>query len=204
MDLFHIQEEAVGSIFWHPKGWKLYRTVEAYMRRRLDAAGYQEVKTPQLLDRSLWEKSGHWEAYRQHMFITQVQDEDKFLALKPMSCPCHIQIFRQGMRSYRELPLRMAEFGSCHRYEPSGALHGIMRVREFTQDDAHIFCTEDQIASETARFIALLSAIYSDFGFPDFRIKFADRPEPRIGSDELWDRAEDALREACALAGVEY
>ena len=129
MDLFHIQEEAVGSIFWHPKGWKLYRTVEAYMRRRLDAAGYQEVKTPQLLDRSLWEKSGHWEAYRPHMFITQVQDEDKFLALKPMNCPCHIQIFRQGMRSYRELPLRMAEFGSCHRYEPSGALHGIMRVR---------------------------------------------------------------------------
>jgi threonyl-tRNA synthetase len=204
MDLFHIQEEAVGSIFWHPKGWKLYRTVEAYMRRRLDGAGYQEVKTPQLLDRSLWEKSGHWEAYRPHMFITQVQDEDKFLALKPMSCPCHIQIFRQGMRSYRELPLRMAEFGSCHRYEPSGALHGIMRVRQFTQDDAHIFCTEDQIASETARFIALLSAIYSDFGFPDFRIKFADRPEPRIGSDKLWDRAEHALREACALAGVEY
>ena len=204
MDLFHIQEEAVGSIFWHPKGWKLYRTVEAYMRRRLDAAGYQEVKTPQLLDRSLWEKSGHWETYRPHMFITQVQDEDKFLALKPMNCPCHIQIFRQGMRSYRELPLRMAEFGSCHRYEPSGALHGIMRVRQFTQDDAHIFCTEDQIASETARFIALLSGVYNDFGFPDFRIKFADRPEPRIGSDELWDRAEDALREACALAGVEY
>ena len=204
MDLFHIQEEAVGSIFWHPKGWKLYRTVEAYMRRRLDAAGYQEVKTPQLLDRSLWEKSGHWETYRQHMFITQVQDEDKFLALKPMSCPCHIQIFRQGMRSYRELPLRMAEFGSCHRYEPSGALHGIMRVRAFTQDDAHIFCTEDQIAAETARFIALLSQIYTDFGFPDFRIKFADRPEARIGSDADWDRAEGALREACSLAGVTY
>jgi threonyl-tRNA synthetase len=204
MDLFHIQEEAVGSIFWHPKGWKLYRTVEAYLRRRLEAAGYQEVKTPQLLDRSLWEKSGHWENYRQNMFITQVQDEDKFLALKPMNCPCHIQIFRQGMRSYRELPLRMAEFGSCHRYEPSGALHGIMRVRQFTQDDAHIFCTEDQIAPETARFIRLLSQVYTDFGFPDFRIKFADRPEARIGSDDLWDHAEAALREACALAGVEY
>jgi threonyl-tRNA synthetase len=204
MDLFHIQEEAVGSIFWHPKGWKLYRTAEAYLRRRLDAAGYQEVKTPQLLDRSLWEKSGHWENYRQHMFITQVEDEDKVLALKPMNCPCHIQIFRHGMRSYRELPLRMAEFGSCHRYEPSGALHGIMRVRAFTQDDAHIFCTEDQIASETARFITLLSQVYRDFGFPDFRIKFADRPEARIGGDELWDQAESALREACGIAGVEY
>ena len=184
MDLFHIQEEAVGSIFWHPKGWKLYRTVEAYLRRRLDAAGYQEVKTPQLVDRSLWEKSGHWDNYRQHMFIAQVEDEDKFLALKPMNCPCHVQIFRQGMRSYRELPLRMAEFGSCHRYEPSGALHGIMRVRAFTQDDAHIFCTEDQIAPETARFVELLSHVYRDFGFPDFRIKFSDRPEARIGSDE--------------------
>jgi threonyl-tRNA synthetase len=204
MGLFHIQEEAVGSIFWHPKGWKLYRTVEAYMRRRLDAAGYQEVKTPQLVDRSLWEKSGHWDNYRQNMFIAQVQEEDKFLALKPMNCPCHIQIFRQGMRSYRELPLRMAEFGCCHRYEPSGALHGIMRVRQFTQDDAHIFCTEDQIASETARFIALLSQIYSDLGFPEFRIKFSDRPEARIGSDELWDKAEGALREACAMAGVSF
>jgi threonyl-tRNA synthetase len=204
MDLFHIQEEAVGSIFWHPKGWKLYLTVEAYMRRRLDAAGYQEVKTPQLLDRSLWEKSGHWEVYRQHMFIAQVEDEDKVLALKPMSCPCHVQIFRQGIRSYRELPLRMAEFGSCHRYEPSGALHGIMRVRQFTQDDAHIFCTEDQIAGETAKFISLLSQVYRDLGFPDFRIKFSDRPEARIGSDDLWDQAEAALREACAIAGVSY
>jgi threonyl-tRNA synthetase len=204
MDLFHIQEEAVGSIFWHPKGWKLYRTVEAYLRRRLDAAGYQEVKTPQLVDRSLWEKSGHWDNYRQHMFIAQVEEENKFLALKPMSCPCHVQIFRQGMRSYRELPLRMAEFGSCHRYEPSGALHGIMRVRAFTQDDAHIFCTEDQIAPETADFITLLSQVYQDFGFADFRIKFADRPEARIGSDALWDQAEGALREACAIAGVKY
>ncbi|MEI7711596.1 MAG: threonine--tRNA ligase [Rhodospirillales bacterium] len=204
MGLFHIQEEAVGSVFWHPKGWKLYRTVEAYMRRRLDVNGYQEVKTPQLVDRSLWEKSGHWENYRQNMFVAQVEDEQKSLALKPMNCPCHIQIFRQGMRSYRELPLRMAEFGCCHRYEPSGALHGIMRVRQFTQDDAHIFCTEDQIASETARFIALLSSIYRDLGFPEFRIKFSDRPEARIGSDAEWDKAEGALREACAIAGVAF
>ena len=166
MDLFHIQEEAVGSIFWHPKGWKLYRTVEAYMRRRLDAAGYQEVKTPQLVDRSLWEESGHWDKYRQNMFITQVEDEDKILALKPMNCPCHVQIFRQGLRSYRELPLRMAEFGSCHRYEPSGSLHGIMRVRAFTQDDAHIFCTEDQIAAETVRFVELLSSFYTRLRLP--------------------------------------
>jgi threonyl-tRNA synthetase len=204
MDLFHIQEEAVGSIFWHPKGWRLYLTVEAYMRRRLDAAGYQEVRTPQLVDRTLWEKSGHWENYREHMFITQVEDEDKFLALKPMNCPCHVQIFRQGVRSYRELPLRMAEFGSCHRYEPSGALHGIMRVRAFTQDDAHIFCTTEQIAAETARFVELLTVIYRDFGFPEFRIKFADRPDHRIGSDALWDQTEAALREACAIAGVAY
>ncbi len=204
MGLFHIQEEAVGSIFWHPKGWKLYRTAETYMRRRLDASGYQEVKTPQLVDRVLWEKSGHWDNYRQNMFIAQVEDEDKSLALKPMNCPCHVQIFRQGIRSYRELPLRMAEFGACHRYEPSGALHGIMRVRAFTQDDAHIFCTEDQIASETVSFVALLSSIYRDFGFDSFRVKFSDRPESRAGSDDVWDRAEGALKEACATAGVEY
>jgi threonyl-tRNA synthetase len=204
MDLFHIQEEAVGSVFWHPKGWKLYRTTEAYMRRRLDAAGYQEVKTPQLVDRSLWERSGHWENYRQNMFIAQVEEEDKFLALKPMNCPCHVQIFRNGLRSYRELPLRMAEFGACHRYEPSGALHGIMRVRAFTQDDAHIFCTQDQIAPETVRFVELLSSIYRDFGFPEFRIKFSDRPEARTGSDEIWDKAEGALREACETAGVDF
>jgi len=204
MGLFHIQEEAVGSVFWHPKGWKLYRTVEAYMRRRLDAAGYQEVKTPQLVDRSLWEKSGHWENYRQNMFVAQVEEEDKFLALKPMNCPCHIQIFRQGLRSYKELPLRLAEMGCCHRYEPSGALHGIMRVRQFVQDDAHIFCTEDQIAGETARFIALLSSIYRDLGFDTFRVKFSDRPEARIGTDAEWDRAEGALREACAMAGVDF
>ena len=204
MDLFHIQEEAVGSVFWHPKGWKLYRTAETYMRRRLDAAGYQEVKTPQLVDRALWEASGHWEKFREHMFVTQVQDEDKFLALKPMNCPCHVQIFRQGLRSYRELPLRMAEFGACHRYEPSGALHGIMRVRAFTQDDAHIFCTEAQIAPETVRFVELLSSIYRDFGFPEFRVKFSDRPTQRVGDDAVWDHAEAALKEACATAGVEY
>jgi threonyl-tRNA synthetase len=204
MDLFHIQEEAVGSIFWHPKGWKLYRKLEDYMRRRQNATGYEEVRTPQLVDRGLWEKSGHWDSYREHMFIAQVEDEDKSLALKPMNCPCHVQIFKHGLRSYRELPLRMAEFGACHRYEPSGALHGIMRVRAFTQDDAHIFCTEAQVPEETARFVALLRSVYEDLGFPEFRVKFADRPTARAGSDDIWDRAEQALREACALAGVDY
>jgi threonyl-tRNA synthetase len=204
MNLFHLQEEAVGSVFWHPKGWKLYRTLEDYMRRRQQAAGYDEVKTPQLVDRVLWEKSGHWESYREHMFIATVEDEEKTLAIKPMNCPCHVQIFRQGLRSYRELPMRMAEFGACHRYEPSGALHGIMRVRAFTQDDAHIFCTEDQVAAETARFVALLRSIYADLGFDSFRIKFSDRPVLRAGSDETWDRAEAALRDACALAEVDY
>jgi threonyl-tRNA synthetase len=204
MDLFHLEEAAMGSIFWHPKGWRLYRTAEAYMRRRLDAAGYQEVRTPQLVDRSLWEASGHWDKYREHMFVAHVEDEKRTLALKPMNCPCHVLIFRQGMRSYRELPLRMAEFGSCHRYEPSGALHGIMRVRAFTQDDAHIFCTEAQVADETVRFTALLASIYADFGFDHFRVKFADRPAQRAGSDATWDRAEGALREACRIAGVDY
>jgi threonyl-tRNA synthetase len=204
MDLFHLQEDAPGSVFWHPDGWRLYRRIEAYMRRRLEAAAYQEVRTPQLVDRALWERSGHWEKYREHMFIATVEEEDKTLALKPMNCPCHVQIFRHGLRSYRELPLRMAEFGSCHRYEPSGALHGIMRVRAFTQDDAHIFCTEAQVPAETARFVALLRSVYADFGFPEFRIKFADRPAVRAGAEADWDRAEAALREACALAGVEY
>jgi threonyl-tRNA synthetase len=204
MDLFHFQEEAVGSIFWHPKGWRLYRAAEAYMRRRQDAAGYQEVRTPQLVDRSLWEASGHWEKFREHMFLARVEEEDKTLALKPMNCPCHVQIFRHGVRSYRNLPLRMAEFGSCMRYEPSGALHGIMRVRAFTQDDAHIFCEEEQIASETARFVALLASVYADFGFDSFAVKFADRPPVRAGNDADWDRAEAALREACRLAGVDY
>ena len=207
MDLFHLQEEAVGSVFWHPKGWKLYRTVEAYMRRRLDASDYAEVRTPQLVDRKLWEASGHWEKFREHMFIATVEDEgerDRVLALKPMNCPCHVQIFNQGLRSYRDLPMRMAEFGACHRYEPSGALHGIMRVRAFTQDDAHIFCTEAQIADETVRFVELLSSIYRDFGFTEFRVKFSDRPAKRAGSDAVWDQAEGALKEACRIAGVEY
>ncbi|PWS36445.1 threonine--tRNA ligase [Falsiroseomonas bella] len=207
MNLFHLQEEAVGSVFWHPKGWKLYRTVEDYMRRRLDQADYLEVKTPQLVDRKLWIESGHWENYRPHMFIATVEDEsekDRVLAVKPMNCPCHVQIFNQGVRSYRELPMRLAEFGACHRYEPSGALHGIMRVRAFTQDDAHIFCTEDQIATETVRFVELLSGIYRDLGFSDFRVKFSDRPEKRSGSDAVWDQAEGALKEACRIANVEY
>ncbi|RYJ01042.1 MAG: threonine--tRNA ligase, partial [Acetobacteraceae bacterium] len=207
MHLFHLQEEATGSIFWHPKGWKLYRVLEDYMRRRLDRTDYQEVKTPQLVDRKLWEASGHWEKFRENMFIARVEDEsekDRVLALKPMNCPCHVQIFNQGLRSYRELPLRMAEFGSCHRYEPSGALHGIMRVRAFTQDDAHIFCSEEQIAAETVEFVALLSSIYRDLGFADFRVKFSDRPAKRAGADAVWDQAEGALREACKTAGVEY
>ncbi|ABI62512.1 threonine--tRNA ligase [Granulibacter bethesdensis] len=204
MDLFHIQEEAVGSIFWHKKGWRLYRALENYMRRRQIEAGYEEVRTPQLVDRSLWEDSGHWDKYREHMFIATVEDEEKTLALKPMNCPCHVQIFRHGLRSYKELPLRMAEFGACHRYEPSGALHGIMRVRSFTQDDAHIFCMPEQIAKETADFVAMLASVYRDLGFDSFRVKFADRPESRAGKDEDWDRAEHELREACRLAGVEY
>ncbi|POF63671.1 threonine--tRNA ligase [Novacetimonas maltaceti] len=204
MDLFHIQEEAVGQIFWHPKGWRLYSVLQDYMRRAQTRNGYQEVRTPQLVDRGLWEASGHWDKYREHMFIATVEDEDKTLALKPMNCPCHVQIFRHGLRSYRELPLRMAEFGACHRYEPSGALHGIMRVRGFTQDDAHIFCTDDQIADETARFVRMLSAVYKDLGFEHFRVKFADRPEQRAGDDATWDRAENALKVACDMAGVEY
>ncbi|MCW8308176.1 threonine--tRNA ligase [Acidiphilium sp. PA] len=204
MDLFHMQEEAAGSVFWHEKGWRLYRTVESYMRRRQEQFGYSEVRTPQLLDRSLWEKSGHWDNYHAHMFIAEVEDENKILAVKPMNCPCHVQIFNHGLRSYRELPLRMAEFGACHRYEPSGALHGIMRVRAFAQDDAHIFCTEDQIASETVRFVEMLRTVYADFGFEDFTVKFADRPTPRAGSDDVWDKAESALKSACAEAGVSY
>jgi threonyl-tRNA synthetase len=205
MDLFHMQPEAQGSVFWHPKGWRLYRTVEAYMRRRLEAGGYEEVRTPQLVDRALWEASGHWEKFRQNMFIATVEEEpDVTLALKPMNCPCHVQIFNQGLRSYRELPWRMAEFGSCHRYEPSGALHGIMRVRAFTQDDAHIFCSEDQIGAETVRFVTLLSAIYRDLGFPEFRVKFSNRPEMRAGTDAQWDRAEAALDAACREAGIAY
>ena len=202
MDLFHLQEEAQGSIFWHPKGWILYRVCEAYMRARLEEAGYVEVKTPQLVDRSLWEDSGHWEKFRENMFIAEA--EDRILALKPMNCPCHVQIFRQGLKSYRDLPLRMAEFGSCHRNEPSGAIHGLMRVRAFTQDDAHIFCTEDQINPEAKAFCDLLMAVYKDFGFEDVVVKFADRPEVRVGSDAVWDKAEEALRTAVEAAGMDY
>ena len=202
LELFHIQEEATGSVFWHHKGWTLYRAIEEYMRRRLDAAGYREVKTPQLIDRTLWEKSGHWDKFREHMFIAESEAE-RILALKPMNCPGHVQIYRQGITSYRDLPLRMAEFGSCHRNEPSGALHGIMRVRAFTQDDAHIFCTEDQIDSEGRAFCALLLDIYKDFGFEDVRVKFSDRPKVRAGDDATWDKAEAALKSATKAANLD-
>ncbi len=203
MGLFHQQEEAAGSVFWHPKGWTLYRTVQNYMRARLDAAGYVEVNTPQLVDRSLWEASGHWEKFREHMFTAEA-DHDRTLAIKPMNCPCHVQIFKQGITSYRDLPLRMAEFGSCHRNEPSGALHGLMRVRAFVQDDAHIFCTEAQINSETVAFCELLQSIYRDLGFDEVVVRFSDRPETRAGADETWDKAEAALTEAVEQTGLEY
>jgi threonyl-tRNA synthetase len=202
LDLFHMQEEAVGSIFWHEKGWTLYREIEAHVRRRLDADSYKEVKTPQLIDRALWEASGHWDKFRENMFTAESED-DRTLALKPMNCPGHVQIYKQGIKSYRDLPLRMSEFGSCHRNEPSGALHGIMRVRAFTQDDAHIFCTEDQITTESIIFCDLLRQIYKDFGFEDIHVKFSDRPEVRAGDDSTWDRAEKALRDACSAAGLD-
>ena len=202
MDLFHFQEEAAGMAFWHPKGWTLYRTCEHYMRRRLDDAGYGEVKTPQLVDRALWEASGHWEKFREHMYTSE--SEERTFALKPMNCPCHVQIYRQGIKSYRDLPLRMAEFGSCHRYEPSGALHGLMRVRNFVQDDAHIFCTEAQITDESIAFCDLLISIYRDFGFEEVMVKFADRPPVRAGEDAVWDRSEAALREAVEATGLPY
>ena len=201
MELFHQQEQATGSVFWHPKGWVLYRTIQNYMRTRLEASGYVEVNTPQMVDRSLWEDSGHWEKFRENMFIAE--SEDRLLAIKPMNCPCHVQIFKQGQTSYKELPVRMAEFGACARNEPSGALHGLMRVRAFVQDDAHIFCTNEQIEPETKRFIDLLASIYKDFGFDEFVIKFADRPEVRAGTDDTWSRAEDALMSAAVAAGVE-
>ncbi len=202
MGLFHLQEEAAGSVFWMPKGWTLFRVCEDYMRMRLDANGYVEVRTPQLLDRALWEASGHWEKFREHMFVAEAA-EDRLFALKPMNCPGHVQIFKQGIKSYRDLPLRMAEFGACHRNEPSGALHGIMRVRAFTQDDAHIFATEDQVTAETERFCALLTSIYSDFGFDDVLVKFSDRPDVRAGEDEVWDKAETALMDAVRTAGLD-
>ena len=208
MELFHIQDEAPGMVFWHPNGWTIYRQLEDYMRGRLRVAGYKEIKTPQVVDRILWEKSGHWEAYRENMFIVEVDEEGakekRINALKPMNCPCHVQIFNHGLKSYRDLPLRLAEFGSCHRYESSGSMHGLMRVRGFTQDDAHIFCTEDQIESECAGFIALLSSVYKDLGFEKFDIKLSTRPEVRVGSDEVWDKAENALQKAIEGLGLPY
>ncbi|WP_424964933.1 MULTISPECIES: threonine--tRNA ligase [unclassified Dinoroseobacter] len=200
MNLFHMQEEAPGQVFWHPNGWTIYTNLQDYMRRRQREYGYVEVNTPQVVDRKLWEASGHWDKYQENMFIVEVDEEharEKAInALKPMNCPCHVQVYNQGLKSYRDLPLRMAEFGACNRYEPSGALHGLMRVRGFTQDDAHIFCTEDQIQDETARFIRMLSTIYKDLGFESFDIKFSTRPEVRAGSDEVWDKAEAALEAA--------
>ena len=208
MNLFHMQEEAPGQVFWHPNGWRIYTALQDYMRRRQQDGGYVEVNTPQVVDRRLWEASGHWEKYQENMFIVEVDEdharEKAINALKPMNCPCHVQIFNQGMKSYRDLPLRMAEFGSCNRYEPSGALHGIMRVRGFTQDDAHIFCRETQIEDETKQFIELLSAVYKDLGFEKFRVKFSDRPDTRAGSDEVWDKAEAALKSATEAAGYAY
>ncbi len=202
MKLFHFQEEAAGMPFWHPAGWTIYQQVESYIRRKQQKYGYQEIKTPQLVDRSLWEKSGHWEKFREHMYTTEA--DGRALAFKPMNCPCHVQVFNQGIVSYRDLPLRLAEFGSCHRYEPSGALHGLMRVRSFVQDDAHIFCTRDQITSETEVFCKMLLEIYKDFGFEDVKVKFSDRPEVRAGDDATWDESEDALRDAISRTGLDY
>jgi threonyl-tRNA synthetase len=213
MDLFHMQEEAAGMVFWHPKGWTLYRMLEAFMRRRLERAGYVEVKTPQLVDRKLWEASGHWEKFRDNMYIAENEEgvrhfvanpDERVFALKPMNCPCHVQIYKQKLHSYRDLPLRMAEFGSCHRFEPGGALHGIMRVRNFVQDDAHIFCTEEQVMPESTAFCDLLRGIYRDLGFAELRVRLADRPPVRAGSDAVWDKAEAALRAACDAAGLAY
>ncbi|GMG83017.1 threonine--tRNA ligase [Paralimibaculum aggregatum] len=206
--LFHLQEEAPGMVFWHPKGWAVYRVLEDYMRRRLTAAGYQEIRTPQVVDRKLWEASGHWDKYRENMFITEIDEEHanekRVNALKPMNCPCHVQVYNHGLKSYRDLPLRLAEFGSCHRYESSGSMHGLMRVRGFTQDDAHIFCTEDQIEDETARFIDLLGSVYRDLGFERFDIKLSTRPEVRVGSDAVWDKAEAALEAAVRKVTNDY
>ena len=202
LNLFHTQEEAPGMVFWHPKGWSIYLAVEQYIREKIGNAGYQEIRTPQIVDRSLWEKSGHWGKYREGMFTTQSENRD--FAIKPMNCPCHVQVFNQGIKSYRDLPLRLAEFGSCHRNEASGTLHGLMRVRNFVQDDAHIFCTEDQIQDEVSRFVDLLFEIYADFGFTDIQIALSTRPEKRVGSDEVWDKAEKALEEALDAKGLEW
>ena len=203
LELFHFQEEAQGQAFWHPKGYVLYRALEDYMRRRQIEGGYREIKTPALMDRVFWEKSGHWDKYRENMFISTIDEEDKTLAVKPMNCPCHVQVFSSGQKSYRDLPLRLAEFGSCHRYEPSGALHGLMRVRAFQQDDAHIFCREDQITAEVGAFCDLLQSVYKDLGFDEVMVKFSDRPDVRAGEDEVWDRSEAALRAAADATGLE-
>ena len=208
LKLFHFQDDAPGMVFWHPDGWKIYTELERYVRKMQSNANYKEIKTPQVVDRKLWEKSGHWDKYRENMFITEIDEqyanEKRTNALKPMNCPCHVQIYNHDLRSYRDLPLRLAEFGSCHRYEPSGTMHGLMRVRGFTQDDGHIFCTEDQIMQETASFIELLSKIYSDLGFNDFDIKLSTRPENRVGSDEIWDKAEKSLEDAIKQLGLDY
>jgi threonyl-tRNA synthetase len=202
LELFHLQDEAVGSVFWHPHGYTLWRVLERYVRERLQESGYVEVKSPLLLDRTLWEKTGHWDNYRENMFIAE--SEDRMLAVKPMNCPGHVLIYKQGIKSYRDLPLRIAEFGACHRNEPSGALHGLMRVRGFTMDDAHIFCTEAQVPSETKSFCDLVMSMYADFGFTDVRIKFADRPPQRAGSGAVWDHAEGVLKAAVEATGLEY
>ena len=202
LDLFHMQEEAPGMVFWHPNGWTLYQVLEQYMRKVQRENGYLEIKTPQVVDRILWEKSGHWANYGENMFLTESESRD--YAIKPMNCPCHVQVYNQGLKSYRELPLRLAEFGACHRNEPSGALHGIMRVRGFTQDDAHIFCTEEQMQDESADFIRLTQKVYEDFGFTDIELKLSTRPEQRVGTDDQWDRAEKALAQALDSAGLEY
>ena len=202
LNLFHLQEEAVGSVFWHKRGWSIYLEIESYMRRKLSKS-YEEVKTPQVIDRTLWEKSGHWDKFQEHMFMAKGDDE-KVLALKPMNCPGHVQIYKQGLKSYKDLPIRMAEFGSCHRNEPSGALHGIMRVRQFTQDDAHIFCMNSQITEECVNFCELLQQIYKDFGFAELKVKFSDRPEIRAGDDQTWDKAEEALLKAIKAAGINF
>ena len=208
MDLFHMQEEAPGMVFWHPKGWSIYIALQNYIRKKQIANGYDEINTPLVVDRKLWEASGHWDKYRENMFITEIDEEHanekRVNALKPMNCPCHVQVYNHGLKSYRDLPIRLAEFGACHRYEASGTMHGLMRVRGFTQDDGHIFCTEDQIESETASFIALLSNIYTDLGFDTFDIKLSTRPEVRVGSDEVWDKAENALEAAIKKLDLPY
>jgi len=207
-DLFHFQEEAPGMVFWHPKGWTIFRILEDFIREKLRISGYEEIKTPEVVDRKLWEKSGHWDKYRENMYITEIDEEHanekRVNALKPMSCPCHVQVYNQGLKSYRDLPIRYSEFGSCHRYEPSGTLHGLMRVRQMTQDDGHIFCSEDQIEEEAGSFINILSEIYKELGFDKLDIKLSTRPAQRVGTDEIWDKAEKALETAINKQSISY